>query len=120
LKYVREPEDHALADRLVNYSDAMVTLAFIISSGLGFAIADPDTLRTIAGAAVGIVIGNAFLGVLFSTLLVILRHWELELRADLVLSEKYKQYTGRINIARHVVIWLSITQTVAVLLSIRT
>ena len=119
MKQFRESEDHVLADRLVNYSDAMVTLAFILSSGLGLAIADPDTLDTIAGAAAGIVVGNALLGVLFSSLLVTLRQWELELRAGVVLSEKYKLYTRRINIARHVVIWLSITQTVAVMLSIR-
>ena len=36
-------EAQALADRCVNYSDALVALVFIGASGLGIALADPDT-----------------------------------------------------------------------------
>ena len=118
MKHRRESEDQALADRLTGYSDAIVALAFIVSSGLGLAIADADTRVTITDVAVGMIIGNAILGVIFSALLVILRRWELDLRVDLVVSEKYKRYSLRIYRARHVVIWLSISQTVTTMLAL--
>lgn len=50
----QESDDYILADRLVNYSDAIVTLSFLVSSGLGLAIADPDTRITITDVALGI------------------------------------------------------------------
>lgn len=120
MKHRRETEDQALADRLTGYSDAIVALAFIVSSGLGFAIADADTRVTITDVAVGMIIGNAILGVIFSALLVILRRWELDLKVDLVVSEKYTRYSLRIYRARHVVIWLSISQTVTTMLALGT
>jgi hypothetical protein len=115
VKYRRESEDQALADRLISYSDAIVALAFIVSSGLGLSIADPDTRLTITDVAIGMIIGNAILGVVFSSLLAILRRWELDLRGDVPISEKYRRYSHRIYMARHVVIWLSISQTVAIM-----
>ena len=36
-------EERALADRLVSYADAVAALAFVGVSGLGVAVADPDT-----------------------------------------------------------------------------
>lgn len=36
-------EARMLADRTVNYSDALVAIVFIGASGLGIAVADPDT-----------------------------------------------------------------------------
>ena len=68
-----EPEDRHLADRLVNYSDAVVALAFLVSSGLGLAVADPDTRDSVTGVAGGMMIGNAILGVIFSGLLMVMR-----------------------------------------------
>lgn len=118
MKHRPETEEHALADRLTSYSDAIVALAFVVSSGLGLAIADPDTRVTITDVATEMLIGNTILGVIFSALLVILRRWELDLRLDLVLSEKYRRYSHRIYIARHIVIWLSIAQTIITMLAL--
>ena len=118
MKLRHESEDYVLADRLVNYSDAMVTLSFLVSSGLGLAIADPDTRITITDVALGMIIGNALLGVLFSFLVVVLRRWELDLRTGADHTEKYLRYSRRIYVARHVVIWLTITQTVAIMLAL--
>lgn len=111
-------EDQALADRLVNYSDAVVALAFIVSSGLGLAIADPDTRNTIEDVAGAMILGNAVLGMVYSALLVVLRRWESDLRVDLHVSEKFLRYSLRIYLARHVIVWLSIAQTVAILFAL--
>lgn len=118
MKLRQESEDQILADRLVNYSDAIVTLSFLISSGLGLAIADPDTRITITIVAFEMVIGNTILGVLFSLLVALLRRWELDLRIGMDHTEKYLRYTSRIYVSRHVVIWLTITQTVAIMLAL--
>jgi hypothetical protein len=118
VKNRQEIGDQAFADRLVSYSDAVVALAFIVSSGLGLAIADPDTRATITDVASGMIIGNAILGAIFSVLLTILRRWELDLRADTFATDKYKLYSHRIYLARHVVIWLSVTQTVMIMLAL--
>ncbi len=118
MKHRQTSEEQAFADRLVGYSDAIVALAFIVSSGLGLAIADPDTRATITDVAAGMIIGNAILGVLFSFLVAVLRRWELDLRIGSTVTEKCKRYSRRIYLARHVVIWLSVTQTVATMLAL--
>lgn len=118
MSQLQRSDDHALADRLVNYSDALVTLAFLTSSGLGLAIADPDTRETLTDVALALFFGNATLGVIFTGLLIILRRWELDLRSDQQFSTRYLRYSRRIYIARHVVIWLSISQTLAIMLTI--
>ena len=41
-------EDRALADRLVNYADAAVALSVVGISGLGIAVADPETRSSVA------------------------------------------------------------------------
>jgi hypothetical protein len=114
----QESEDHILADRLVNYSDAIVTLSFLVSSGLGLSIADPDTRVTMTDVALGMVIGNVAMGVFFSFLVAILRRWELDLRVDTEPTEKYQRYSNRIYVSRHVVIWLTITQTVTIMFAL--
>ena len=118
MKLRQESEDQILADRLVNYSDAVVTLSFLVSSGLGLAVADPDTRVTIAGVAVGMIVGNVILGIFYSFLVALLRRWELDLRLGADHTEKYLRYSNRIYISRHVVIWLTITQTVTIMLAI--
>ena len=117
MDHQRESEEQALANRLVAYSDAIVALAFIVSSGLGLAIADPDTRGTITDVAAEMIVGNALLGVVFSILLVTLRHWELDLRPESVVTEKFRRYSYRIFVAKHFVIWLSVSQTVMIMLA---
>lgn len=109
-------EDRALADRLVNYVDAIVAVAFLASSGIGLALADPDTRESLEQVAIGIIVSNALLGVVFTCILAVLRRWELDLREGATLSQKYIRYSRRLYIAKHAVIWISIAQTVAILL----
>ena len=84
-------------------------------SGLGLAIADPDSRTTLQDVVTGLIVGNALLGVLFSTLLAVLRRWEQDLRTEYPTTEKYTNYSRRIYYARHTVIWLSVSQTIAIL-----
>ena len=86
-----ESEERALADRLVNYSDAVVALAFLVSSGLGLAAADPDTRDSLESVVIGMMIGVAILGLIFSSLLVLLRRWEQDLRSESVATEKSRR-----------------------------
>lgn len=111
-------EEWAFADRLVSYADAIVALAFIVSSGLGLAIADPDTRVTITDVALELLVANAILGVIFSVLLVVLRRWELDLREGSGSSRKYRVYSRRIFLARHMVIWVAVMQTILIMLAI--
>jgi hypothetical protein len=118
LKFRQEYEDQVLADRLVNYSDAIVTLSFLVSSGLGLAIADPDTRSTITDVTLAMAVGNTIMGILFSFLVAILRRWELDLRVGMGHTEKYLRYSNRVYVSRHVVIWLTITQTVSIMFAL--
>ncbi len=113
-----DAEELVLADRLVNYSDAIAALAFIISSGLGLAAADPDTRISFTDVTTGMIIGNIIMGLLFSALLVVLRRWELELRDVDILHQKVRKYSRYIYIARHVVVWLTVGQTAGIMLVI--
>lgn len=108
--------DSALADRLVNYVDAIVAVAFLTSSGIGLALADADSRDALESVALGIIIGNALLGVTFTVILTVLRRWELDLRKGTTLSQKYIRYSRRMYLAKHAVIWLSVAQTVAILI----
>ena len=65
------------------------------------------------------IVGNVILGVLFSALLIVLRRWELDLRADSIPSGKVLRYSRYIYIARHTVVWLTVAQTAGVMLAIR-
>ena len=115
---MQDTERRTLADRLVNYSDAIVALAFLISSGLGLAAADPDIRDSFIGVTTGMMIGNIIMGMLFSALLVVLRRWELDLRDVEALPGKVRKYSRYIYIARHVVVWLTVVQTVVIMLVI--
>ncbi len=108
-----ESEERALADRLVNYSDAIVALCFISSSGFGLAVADPDIRETLVEAAWQLLCANVVLGVVFSILLIVLRRWEQNLRSESQLSALGVRYSRNLYIARHVVIWVAVGQTVA-------
>ncbi len=117
-KQYLESEDRALADRLVNYSDAIVALAFISSSGFGLAVADNDSRDTLVDAAWPILFANITIGIVFSVLLIVLRRWELNLRSDSCLSTLGLRYSRNLYIARHIVIWVAVVQTVAMLLAL--
>ncbi|MEM7412114.1 MAG: hypothetical protein AAF430_17940 [Myxococcota bacterium] len=64
-----DPEERALADRLVNYADAVVALAVVGASGVGVAIADPDIRESFTSAAFFIAAGNLVAAALYSALI---------------------------------------------------
>ncbi|MFK7732763.1 MAG: hypothetical protein AB8B48_14180 [Pseudomonadales bacterium] len=117
-KQYLESEERALADRLVNYSDAIVALSFISSSGFGLAVADPDVRETLVEAAWPLLYANIALGVVFSMLLMVLRRWEQNLRSESRLSAMGVRYTRNLYIARHIVIWVAVGQTVAMVVAL--
>ncbi|MEM9175483.1 MAG: hypothetical protein AAGC67_09635 [Myxococcota bacterium] len=104
----RESDETALADRLVNYSDALVAVSFLGVSGIGIAIADPDIRCTIADGAGYIAWGNLANGVIFTALILLFRRWEAVLRADAPPSETVARYTRWIHLGRLVILWTSV------------
>lgn len=111
-----DSEARTLADRAVNYSDALVAIVFIGASGLGIAVADPDTRASINLITAWMIGGNIVLGILISALLVILRRWELDLRTNQPVEGKIHRYSRNFYWARHIIVWLSITQIAIILL----
>jgi hypothetical protein len=74
-------EDRALADRLVNYADALAAVSFVGMSGLSIAVADPDVRCSITqGALVPVGLINLVSASLVTVILAILRRWERDLR----------------------------------------
>ena len=105
----RDAEDRSLADRLVNYADAIAALMFLGTSGLGIAVADPDIRSTIARGADFVALAYIISGVLFSSILVVLRRWETDLRSDLPPAPKARRYSRYLFWARFAVVWLAAT-----------
>lgn len=114
-----EPENRGLADRLVNYADALVALAVVGVSGLGLAVADPETRVDIARAADWIIVSNLISGVILSILILVLRRWELDLRSEDPPTVKARRYSRRLHVARIVVVWLASGQAVLLMVAIR-
>lgn len=108
-------EDHDLANRLVNYSDALVAVAFVGMSAAGVALGDPDIRCEFSRAPVAIGISNIAMGVLFSAALVLLRKWELSLRQGEEASTRALRYESILSLARHVILWFSIITTVGLI-----
>jgi hypothetical protein len=101
-------EERALADRLVNYADALAAVAFVGASGLTIALADPDVRCSITqGAYLPVTLGNAFSATFVTAVLIVLRRWENDLRASRPLSQKVSRYSGRIYVARFFAVWVS-------------
>ncbi|GEM_PF-3519383 len=103
----RESDEAASADRLINYSDALVAVTFLGVSGIGIAIADPDIRCTIAEGASYVAVGNIFNGALFTALILLFRRWETALRAEDPPSERVVAYARWIHIGRLVILWTS-------------
>jgi hypothetical protein len=114
-----ESETRALADRLVNYADALVALAVVGVSGLGLAVADPETRGDIARAADWIIASNLISGVILTVLVAVLRRWELDLRSENPPAQKARRYSRRLHVARIVVVWLASAQAVLLMVAIR-
>ena len=108
-------EGRALADRMVNYSDALVAVVFLGVSGLSIALADPDIRSSINTVTNWIIGGNIGMGLLVSALLVTLRGWELDLRLDFPTPGKVRRYSRYFYVARHIIVWLSVVQIVIAL-----
>ncbi|MEH6605632.1 MAG: hypothetical protein V7711_08625 [Pseudomonadales bacterium] len=109
-------ESRALADRIVNYSDALAAIVFLGASGLGIAVADPDTRASINLISFWMVGGNIMIGSLFSFFLVLLRRWELELRGEAPEGSSVRRYSHYFYVARHCIVWISVVQIVIIML----
>lgn len=119
MKHVRQSEESALADRLLNYSDALVAVAFLGVSGLGIAIADPDVRCTIARAAGQITFAIFVNALVFSAVIVLLRRWENDLRSAAPATGKVARYGRWIHLARLIVVWLSLLLSVVLVFASR-
>ena len=111
--------DAALADRLVNYADAIVALSIVGVSGLGIAVAEPEARESIARGANWVILSNAVLGTAFAFVLHVLRRWELDLRSTDPPSDKAQRYGRRLHGARFGVLALSVVQAIVLMLVIR-
>jgi len=119
MKQDRSEQDRALADRLVNYADAMVAVSFVGVSGLGIAVADPDTRTSVARGALWVAAGNAVVAIVVSVLLQLLRRWELDLRVAAPPSEKAARYSRKLHGARFAIVWLAVAQSILLMWVIR-
>jgi hypothetical protein len=110
-------QDDALADRLVNYADAVVAAAFVGLSALSLSLGEPEIRCSMAQVVVLIALINTLTGVIFTVLLVWLRHWEFDLRI-VVASAKVSMYSRYLHRARIAVVWFaSIASSLLVLAS---
>jgi hypothetical protein len=109
-------ESRALADRIVNYSDAIAAIVFLGASGLGIAVADPDTRASINLISIWMIVGNILLGALFSFLLMLLRRWELELRGEVSADSNVRRYSHYFYLARHCIVWIAVAQVAIIML----
>ncbi len=114
------PADHsALADRLVSYADAIVAVSFLGASGLGIAVADPDARASVSQAWREVAIGNLVMPLIVSAIILMLRRWELELRADLDTAPKALKIGRRLHVARLLIVWASGIQVAVLMWVIR-
>lgn len=100
-------EDRALADRLVTYADTLVAVSFVGMSGLSLALGEPDVRCSVAAVFKPVMLGNLASAFVVTALLVVLRRWEKDLRSDMPLSKKAGLYSGRLQVARFSIVWLS-------------
>lgn len=109
-------EARALADRCVNYADALTAIVYLGVSGLGVALIDPDARHSLNNVTGWIIAGNIALCMLISALLMVLRRWELDLRSGEPQDAAVVRYSRYFNSARHCVVWLSLLQITVILL----
>ena len=82
-------------------------MSFLGASGLGIAIADPDTRSSVAEAWLYVAVANLVMPVFITLIILTLRRWEMDLRADLDTSPKALRIGWRLHVARLVIIWVS-------------
>jgi hypothetical protein len=109
-------DDQALADRLVNYEDALTAVSFVGMSGLAITLSDPDTRCSLVQALPTVAIATTLYCAVVSALLVVLRRWESDLGSSTTISKKSATYSRRLHVARQVVVWFSAAAVVAALL----
>ena len=88
--------DSSLADKLVSYADALAALAFVGTSGLGLALADPDVRCSLVKVVIGVGIATSLLA---------------------GASAEARRISRFIFTARIVVVWLAAAAAVALLVA---
>ncbi|MDX1734311.1 MAG: hypothetical protein R3228_08085 [Halioglobus sp.] len=109
-------EAEAMADRCVNYADALAAIVYLGVSGFGIAIADPDIRGSMNLVSGWLIFGNVAFCSGISLLLVLLRRWELDLRGGEAGDARVRRYALYFYIARHCVVWLAVVQIVGLLM----
>jgi hypothetical protein len=105
-------QNQDLANRFVTYADALVAVTFVGMSAMGVAVGDPDLRCEFVRAPGAIVIGNLLMGIVFSSILIVLRRWEMSLRSDESPAEPAARYERILSIARHVILWFCVIATI--------
>lgn len=114
-----DSEERALADRLVNYADAIVAISVVGASGIGAVIADPDSREYVRRAADYVIVANIIIAIVGAALITLLRRWEANLRADLPDAPLPRKYGRYIHIARIVLVWLAAAEAIGFMLAIK-
>ena len=120
MKKARESDEAVLADRLVNYSDALVAVAFLAVSGFGLAVADPDIRCTIARATTPIILANVLNAFVITALILLLRRWENDLRSAAPQTGKVARYGRWLHHARIAIVWISLVLSITMAAASRT
>ena len=114
-----ETEERALADRLINYSDAIVAVSVVGASGIGAVIADPDAREYVARGATYIIVANLVSAIVATAVICLLRRWEGNLRANLPAAPLPRRYARYLHFARIVIVWITVGQTIGLMAAIR-
>ena len=98
----------ALADRLVNYADAVAAFAVVNSLAFLLALTETEIRCSLASVELLVIIGQILVGFVMTLAVISLRRVELRLRAsDPSAPDDVKRLLGRFYIVRIGVIWLS-------------
>jgi len=97
-----------LADRLVNYADAVAAFAVVNTLAFLLALTETEIRCSLASVELLVIIGQILVGFVMTLAVVSLRRVELRLRAsDPSAPDDVKRLLGRFYLVRIGVIWLS-------------
>jgi hypothetical protein len=103
----------ALADRLVNYADAVAAFAVVNSLAFLLALTETEVRCSLAHLLWLVVTGQIVVGLAMTGAVVVLRRVELRLRAqDAPITVDIQQLLRNFFLVRIAVVWLSVAVTI--------